>query len=136
MTDKIVYQNVVTKILALKDAMLDLDETAEDAVDYSEIFTEISDINTNLDAIQGWATDNINNLEQEELNQRLTTFLVDLKGIMQTANAKIEIVSGMPPYGESYGESDVAFKIVVENIDGSLSASHVVDQVELKAEYL
>lgn len=129
MTSKQQYEETLAQIETVETSLDILGTTLSEVDPESVNGLRMSDMYGHLSAITSWVEAKITALEQEELNQRLTTFLVDLKGIMQTANAKIEIIGG-DGYGESYGESgDPGFKISVE--ENGLTAEKVYSIIVL-----
>lgn len=128
-TTKDTYQEIATKLSALRASATTLTSSLVGVDNSSEVEDDFNEIFNNLSAINTWVEDNIQRLAEDEL---LNGFLTGLKQLMTEYKASFEL-GDSDGYGLSYGEGGVTgFTIKVEK-DG-VSAEKVIDKVAITAD--
>lgn len=107
MTTKVEYQRFIDDVQLVNESLHTLDQAASLLNGNADISSRFDTIFSAISDIHQWASEKVEALEQEEVNQIFNTFLADLKSLMQVANAKIEIVEGNAEtgYGNTFGEN-------------------------------
>lgn len=104
MTDKVLYENVLTSLGAMQTANNNLNDSIALTPNASEMDEELSDILLGIQLVEAWAQNNIDQINQEQV---LNEFLASLKTLMTEYSAIFEIGSSSAGYGENYGEGEV-----------------------------
>lgn len=103
MTTKQAYEQVITDADATLVSLLALGSSIGEAD--LELYTNISEIETNLGEIILAAQAKLDNLAQEEV---MNSFLAEMKVVFDKYTAKMEVGSSGVGYGESYGAASTS----------------------------
>lgn len=103
MTTKQAYEQVITDADATLVSLLALGSSIGETD--LDLYTNISEIETNLGKIILAAQAKLDNLAQEEV---MNSFLAEMKVVFDKYTAKMEIGSSGGGYGESYGSGSTA----------------------------
>lgn len=103
MTTKQAYEQVITDADATLVSLLALGSSIGETD--LELYTNISEIETNLGEIILAAQAKLDNLAQEEV---MNSFLAEMKVVFDKYTAKMEIGSSGVGYGESYGAASTS----------------------------
>jgi len=119
MTDKVVYEDVLTSLGALHTASNNLNDAVALTPNGIEMDSELDGLVITMQQISTWAQNNINQINQEQV---LNDFLASLKTLMLEYSASFEIGSTSAGYGVSYGEGEASgIRVTVEK-DGVVSS--------------
>jgi len=103
LTTKQAYEQVITDADATLVSLLALGSSIGEAD--LELYTNISEIETNLGEIILAAQAKLDNLAQEEV---MNSFLAEMKVVFDKYTAKMEVGSSGVGYGESYGAASTS----------------------------
>lgn len=123
MTDTTLFEAVITQAIATQNAVDTLTGSIY-TVDPTEIGfeTEFDAIATTIDSVKAWATQKIQEADQEEV---MTNFMAELKVVFDKYVAVMEIGSVESGYGQSYGGSEGVGVKFTATLDGVVSTKEI-----------
>lgn len=117
MTDTTLFEAVITQAIATQNAVDTLTGSIYTADPTETGFeTEFDAVTTTIDSVKAWATQKIQESNQEEV---MTNFMAELKVVFDKYAAVMEIGSVESGYGQSYGGSEgvgVKFTAILEGV--------------------
>lgn len=132
MTDKVLYENVLTSLGAMQTANNSLDENIQLTPNAADMDDELANLVHYMQQIETWAQNNIDQINREQV---LNEFLASLKTLMTEYSASFEIGSTSAGYGVSYGEGEASGIKVSVSKDG-ISSSRVFEGNSLTSDDL
>lgn len=132
MTDKVLYENVLTSLGAMQTANNSLDENIQLTPNAADMDDELANLVHYMQQISAWAQNNIDQINQEQV---LNEFLASLKTLMTEYSASFEIGNTSAGYGVSYGEGEASGIKVSVSKDG-ISSSRVFEGNSLTSDDL
>ena len=123
------FEAVVTQITDTWNSVGFLGDSVDIADPENTFGVAISSIYGNLSSIQAWASDKINQANQEEAELAvMTNFLAEMKVVFDKYAAKIEIGSATTGWGLSYGEGETATGFMLTATFDGLTATKEINK--------